>query len=144
MEILIDASSCPGSIIKICRDSGKPVKIIRERPSDLYQESSGDYEQELLAEKQKADEIVKNAGKADILVTRDLDMARKVNGRVLAVLHPNGFVYNSKSIMLLSYEKFIAEQNRAAGQKSSDRIKSRNPGYDQNFEQTLYGFIGRI
>ncbi len=144
MQILIDAASCPGSVADICRASGKAVKVIRERSADLYRQSSGEFDAERQAEDEQAEALVGTAGRGDILVTKDLDLARRLIGTVTAVLHPNGFVYNPRSIMLLSYENFIAEQNRAAGQKSGEKIKMRDPKLDSSFEETLHGFIDPV
>lgn len=144
MNILVDNLTCPKSIEEICQTTGLPVRFIRDREPDLYKLRSEDYDVEVEKQKKKTDEAIESSTIHDIVITQDLELARALIDRVFSVIHPNGFVYNRKSIMLLSYEAFIEEQNRAAGERSVEKLKNRETDFDIAFQELLNGFVREV
>lgn len=144
MNIYIDRITCPNSIVKICEESGIPIRFLRDREPDLYKQSSEDFEREIELEKEKTQEKIGELTLSDFVVTKDLDLARDCVPRAFAVLHPNGFVFNPKSLMRMSYEEFIKKENLAAENQTAEKLKKRNTEYDEKFREVFESFLKNI
>ncbi len=141
MNILLDGRGCAGSVRDCCtalEDCGVHTVLFGFLKPGLYHETSEEFEDEQAAQNAEdvAGKILDAASLSDLVVTRDLALAKKAAPQVLAVLHPNGFVYNPKSMNLLSYAEYIKEVNSPG----AEPLKKRRPDLDRLFASVLAGF----
>lgn len=142
MTLFIDAGTCPGSVADFCtaaaERAGAPVRLIRGREKDLYQQSSASFEEESEKKGGRAwlRSIAAEIAPADILVTGDADFAAQALPRATAVIHPDGFVYTPQSLNLIALERFQRRRARP--------LTRRAPELDTRFKEVLLSYLGSV
>jgi uncharacterized protein YaiI (UPF0178 family) len=145
MRILIDGDACPQSVKKICRDVASTYKIEAYVVSDLDRSFDDDGNEIDVQPVERAPEdykMIQYAKKGDIVVTYDDSLASAIYHQVLAVIHPNGFIYNSTNIDQVLYERFMNRKYHEAGK--GPHLKKRLPREDAAFRTVLMDYIKNV
>ena len=142
MKIIVDADACPKGIKKICEDLSLEFKLELIMVIDDAHELKGRY-RVIQVEKgpDSVDhEIVRNAGKEDIVVTQDYGLASILLENTHAVLHPDGFTYTRFNIDQLMFQRHIGNKIRKSGGRTKGP-KKRKSDNDKKFHSTLLAIL---
>ena len=148
MRLIIDGYSVPGVIVNFSHSLAKQFNIdsksIRERESDLYKITSGDFDKEIkkLTSFSYLKEILDQMNSNDILITDDLELAKHALPRIATIIGSDGLVYTQERLDILSIQEHI---NKLQGKSTAKKLlKNRDESLDEQFKQTLYEYLNNI
>lgn len=141
MQIIIDADACPVNdiVISFARTNAIPCIMV----SDMNHVLKSDYATVYTVDKGRdsADfKIMKLAQKGDVVVTQDYGLASLLISKSVYAIHPSGKIYDSDSMDLMLYERFMAQKARNEGKRTknmSKRTKQDNLTFKTAFEQLV-------
>lgn len=149
MKLLLDATSCPNTVIdyaaSIAEQAGIKSQTIRERASDLYKVESRDFDDEIreALSIETMRPILDEMEPGDILVTADESLAELAIHRVTVVIHPDGKVYTPETMDMIKITKHL-NRIRGINVDNPTPITHRNPKDDQSFRDLIIQYLGNV
>ncbi len=147
MRLLIDGDACPKSVKKICQtislDYDIPAFIVSDLDHDFDDDDMDNIRVDTHPESTDY-KIVALSRPGDIIITHDYGLASLVYTNVLAVIHPNGFIYNATNMDRLLYERYMNRKHHDPRKGKGPRIKKRSSVEDQAFEAVLLDIVAPV
>ena len=119
-KILVDADSCPSAVRKIIQKTAisNSVSLVFAANHEI----AFDFESDLFSfvlcpkEQDSADNyIVENSNVSDIIVTRDLPLAKRLLDKGCSVINDRGTVFDEKKLSYMLEERNLSLQMTALG-----------------------------
>jgi uncharacterized protein YaiI (UPF0178 family) len=137
MKILVDADSCPRSVLQICirlgRKNNVPVWTVASFDHDI----ESDHHVVVGDDFQEADlKIMNLTGEGDVVVTGDWGLAAMVMGKGAKCLSPMGREFHPQKMDFLLEEREIKAKFRRGGGRTKGP-KKRTSENDRQFEFCL-------
>ena len=144
MKIIIDADACPVKpiVLRIAEQNQIPCIMV----CDVSHELNSDYASVVTVDqgRDSADfKIVSLAESGDVVVTQDYGLASLLLSKNIHAIHPCGKIYDTNSMDLMLYERFMAQKARNAGNKTKN-MRKRTKQDDFEFEKAFLELIKRL
>ena len=137
MKVLIDADACPVTAlaVNICRNAGIRCLLLCDTAHHILLEGA-----QTLTFDKGSDSVdfalVNRAEAGDVVITQDYGLASMCLGKMVRVLHQDGWEYTTQNIVALMEQRHAAKKFRMAGGRTKGPSK-RTGAQDKTFAAAL-------
>ena len=137
MKIYVDGDSCPRlalqAILKASRIQGIALELVADRHIRAFEEGGGKVS---LVDKGSGDTdplIIGKASTGDLVITRDLYLARELLGRSVSVMNDRGILWDKRNL-----ENRIEDSQIMMAMRAGSLVNTQSYHYDKHDARNLY------